>query len=308
MKYAFDLAARENQTADVDATITSNTLNTGTDKEIVLQGTIGSLICDEAQLVETPVPFSVQNIEITSYVSTCIVRIYDNERHVLLKQIQDKWPIRSTEGDVLQEFAKQALKQANGIRAESDEGEVLQGLVKRVSEMYVEWLDDPRKHHYYRGLQYKDAYRVLESKLMQACLVRYGKPLQRTLRANTGLRRQVVTCLLTIHNLMSGTKNELEKQRYCLSLVRIYQGKAQVIPYESRAYNNPPAGAVDIDYALIHTLPITNHSTPVNPTDFRIVAAAHRYKALGYSKTDIAFILGLDETDVENALKEQPHY
>lgn len=284
MKYAFDLAARENQTADVDATITSNTLNTGTDKEIILQGTIDSLICDEAQLVETPVPFSVQNIEITSYVSTCIVRIYDNERHVLLKQIQDKWPIRGTEG------------------------EVLQGLVKRVSEMYVEWLDDPRKHHYYRGLQYKDAYRVLESKLMQACLVRYGKPLQRTLRANTGLRRQVVTCLLTIHNLMSGTKNDLEKQHYCLSLVRIYQDKAQVIPYGSRAYNNPPAGAVDIDYALIHTLPITNHSTPVNPTDFRIVAAAHRYKALGYSKTDIAFILGLDETDVENALKEQPRY
>ena len=32
MKYAFDLAARENQTADVDATITSNKLNTGTDK------------------------------------------------------------------------------------------------------------------------------------------------------------------------------------------------------------------------------------------------------------------------------------
>ena len=266
------------------------------------------MICDEAQLVETPVPFSVQNIEITSYVSTCIVHIYDNERHVLLKQIQDKWPIRGTEGDVLQEFAKQALKQANGMRAESGEGEVLQGLAKRVSEMYVEWLDDPRKHHYYRGLQYKDAYRVLESKLMQACLVRYGKPLQRTLRANTGLRRQVVTCLLTIHNLMSGTKNDLEKQHYCLSVVRIYQGRAQVIPYGSRAYNNPPAGAVDIDYALIHTLPITNHSTPVNPTDFRIVAAAHRYKALGYSKTDIAFILGLDETDVETTLKESPVY
>lgn len=300
MKYAFDLAARENQTADVDATITSNKLNTGTDKEIVLQGTIDSLICDEAQLVETPVPFSVQNIEITSYVSTCIVRIYDNERHVLLKQIQDKWPIEGTGRGVLHLFAR-----ASGMHVERlDEGNVLQGFVKRVSEMYVEWLDDPRKYHYYRGLQYKDAYRVLESKLMQACLVRYGKPLQRTLRANTGLRRQVVTCLLTIHNLMSGTKNDLEKQHYCLSLVRIYQGKAQVIPYGSRAYNNPQAGAIDIDYALIHTLPITNHSTPVNPTDFRIVAATHRYKVLGYSKTDIAFILGLDETDVETALKE----
>ena len=47
---------------------------------------------------------------------------------------------------------------------------------------------------------------------------------------------------------------------------------------------------------------------PVNPTDFMIVAAAHRYKVLGYSKTDIAFILGLDEADVETTLKETPAY
>lgn len=284
MKHAFDLAARENQTADVDATITSNKLNAEADKEIVLQGTIDSLICDEVQLVKTPVSFTVQNIEIASDVSTYIVRIYDNKRHVLLKQIQDKWPIRGIEEKVLQAF------------------------VKRASEMYVEWLDDPRKHRYYNGLPYKDAYRVLDSKLMQACLVRYGKKLHLDLYIYPKLHRQVVTCLLTIHNLMVGTKNDLEKQWYRLSLVRIYQGKAESILYGSRVYYNPPAGAVDIDYALIHTLPITNHSMPVNPTDFMIVAAAHRYKALGYSKTDIAFILGLDEADVETTLKETPAY
>lgn len=119
MKHTFDLAARENQTADVDATITSNKLNAEADKEIVLQGTIDSLICDEVQLVKTPVSFTVQNIEIASDVSTYIVRIYDNKRHVLLKQIQDKWPIRGIEEKVLQAF------------------------VKRASEMYVEWLDGP---------------------------------------------------------------------------------------------------------------------------------------------------------------------
>lgn len=98
MKHTFDLAARENQTADVDATITSNKLNAEADKEIVLQGTIDSLICDEVQLVKTPVSFTVQNIEIASDVSTYIVRIYDNKRHVLLKQIQDKWPDKRHRG------------------------------------------------------------------------------------------------------------------------------------------------------------------------------------------------------------------
>ena len=181
-------------------------------------------------------------------------------------------------------------------------------LAERAGETYLQWADDPRKHHYYRGLPYKDTYRVLDGKLSQACLVRYGKSLHRTLRANTELHRQVVTCLLTIHNLMSGTKNDLEKERYCLSLVRIYQGKAQVIPYGSRAYNNPQAGAVDIDYALIHTLPILKYSAPVDPNERGTVSIIHKYKALGYSKVDIAFILGLDETSVENALKEKPRY
>lgn len=285
MNISFPLAHIAGSRVDVDATITSNKLNAEADKEIVLQGTIDSISCrSDGEFVDSPVPFTVQYVEIAAVIPAYIIRVYDNEHHVLLKDLQDG---RLTTGS---------------------EEHLVRLLAERAGETYLQWADDPRKHHYYRGLPYKDTYRVLDGKLSQACLVRYGKPLQRTLLANTGLRRQVVTCLLTIHNLMSGTKNDLEKQHYCLSLVRIYQGRAQVIPYGSRAYNNPPAGAVDIDYALIHTLPITNHSTPVNPTDFRIVAAAHRYKALGYSKTDIAFILGLDETDVENALKEKPRY
>lgn len=225
----------------------------------------------------------MQYVEIGNVIPAYIIRVYDGH-HVLLKDLQD------------------------GRLATATDEHLLRLLVERAGETYLQWADDPRKHHYYRGLPYKDTYRVLDGKLAQACLVRYGKSLHRTLRANTELHHQVVTCLLTIHNLMSGTKSDLEKERYCLSLVRIYQGKAQVIPYGSRAYNNPPAGSIDIDYALIHTLPILKYSAPVDPNERGTVSIIHKYKALGYSKTDIAFILGLDETEVENALKEQPRY
>lgn len=285
MNISFPLAHISGNHVDTEATITLNALNTRADKEIVLQGTIDSINCrSDGEFIDAPVPFTVQYVEIAAVIPAYIIRVYDNERRVLLKGLQD------------------------GRLATATDEHLLRLLVERAGETYLEWADDPRKHHYYRGLPYKDTYRVLDSKLSQACLVRYGKPLQRTLRANAGLRRQVVTCLLTIHNLMSGTKNDLEKQHYCLSMVRIYQGKAQVIPYGSRAYNNPQAGAVDIDYALIHTLPILKYSAPVDPNERGTVSIIHKYKALGYSKTDIAFILGLDETDVENALKEKPRY
>lgn len=285
MKHTFDLAARENQTADVDATITSNKLNAEADKEIVLQGTIDSIACrSDGEFVDSPVPFTVQYVEIAAVIPAYIIRVYDNEHRILLKDLQDG---RLTTGS---------------------EEHLVRLLAERAGETYLEWADDPRKHHYYRGLPYKDTYRVLDGKLAQACLVRYGKSLHRTLRADTELHHQVVTCLLTIHNLMSGTKSDLEKERYRLSLVRICQGKAQVIPYGSRAYNNPPAGSIDIDYALIHTLPILKYSAPVDPNERGTVSIIYKYKALGYSKADIAFILGLDETEVENALKEQPRY
>ena len=226
----------------------------------------------------------MQYVEIAAVIPAYIIRVYDNEHRILLKDLQDG---RLTTGS---------------------EKHLVRLLVERAGETYLQWADDPRKHHYYRGLPYKDTYRVLDGKLAQACLVRYGKSLHRTLRADTELHHQVVTCLLTIHNLMSGTKSDLEKERYCLSLVRICQGKAQVIPYGSRAYNNPPAGSIDIDYALIHTLPILKYSAPVDPNERGTVSIIHKYKALGYSKADIAFILGLDETSVENALKEKPRY
>lgn len=284
MSVSFQLVHFSGHRVDAEATITANTLAARADKEIVLQGTIDSISCrSDGEFVDSPVPFTVQYVEIANVIPAYIIRVYDGH-HVLLKDLQD------------------------GRLATATDEHLLRLLAERAGETYLQWADDPRKHHYYRGLPYKDTYRVLDSKLSQACLVRYGKPLQRTLRANTGLRRQVVTCLLTIHNLMSGTKSDLEKQHYCLSLVRIYQGKAQVIPYGSRAYNNPQAGAIDIDYALIHTLPILKYSAPVDPNERGTVSIIHKYKALGYSKTDIAFILGLDETDVENALKEKPRY
>lgn len=285
MNISFPLAHIAGDRVDVEATVTLNMLSAKADKEIVLQGTIDSISCrSDGEFIDSPVPFTVQYVEIGTVIPAYIIRVYDNERHVLLKGLQD------------------------GRLATATEEHLLRLLVERAGETYLEWSDDPRKHHYYRGLPYKDTYRVLDGKLSQACLVRYRKPLQRTLRANTGLRRQVVTCLLTIHNLMNGTKNDLEKQHYCLSVVRIYQGTAQVIPYGSRAYNNPQAGAIDIDYALIHTLPILKYSAPVDPHERGTVSIIHKYKALGYSKADIAFILGLDETDVENALKETPRY
>lgn len=284
MNISFPLPHISGNRVDTEATITLNALNTRADKEIVLQGTIDSISCrSDGEFVDSPVPFTVQYVEIGNVIPAYIIRVYDGH-HVLLKGMQD------------------------GRLATATDEHLLRLLVERAGETYLQWADDPRKHHYYRGLPYKDTYRVLDSKLSQACLVRYGKPLQRTLRADTGLRRQVVTCLLTIHNLMSGTKSDLEKQHYFLSVVRIYQGKAQVIPYGSRAYNNPQAGATDIDYALIHTLPILKYSAPVDPNERGTVSIIHKYKALGYSKADIAFILGLDETDVENALKETPRY
>lgn len=284
MNISFPLPHISGSRVDTEATITLNALNTRADKEIVLQGTIDSISCrSDGEFVDSPVPFTVQYVEIGNVIPAYIIRVYDGH-HVLLKGLQD------------------------GRLATATDEHLLRLLVERAGETYLQWADDPRKHHYYRGLPYKDTYRVLDSKLSQACLVRYGKPLQRTLRADTGLRRQVVTCLLTIHNLMSGTKSDLEKQHYFLSVVRIYQGKAQVIPYGSRAYNNPQAGATDIDYALIHTLPILKYSAPVDPNERGTVSIIHKYKALGYSKTDIAFILGLDETDIENALKEKPRY
>lgn len=284
MNISFPLAHVSGNRVDTEATITLNALSARVDKEIVLQGTIDSISCrSDGEFIDSPVPFTVQYVEIAAVIPAYIIRVYDGH-HVLLKDLQD------------------------GRLATATDEHLLRLLVERAGETYLQWADDPRKHHYYRGLPYKDTYRVLDGKLSQACLVRYGKPLQRTLRANTGLRRQVVTCLLTIHNLMSGTKSDLEKQRYFLSVVRIYQGKAQVIPYGSRAYNNPQAGATDIDYALIHTLPILKYSAPVDPNERGTVSIIHKYKALGYSKTDIAFILGLDETDVENALKETPRY
>lgn len=284
MNISFPLPHISGSRVDTEATITLNALNTRADKEIVLQGTIDSISCrSDGEFVDSPVPFTVQYVEIGNVIPAYIIRVYDGH-HVLLKGLQD------------------------GRLATATDEHLLRLLVERAGETYLQWADDPRKHHYYRGLPYKDTYRVLDSKLSQACLVRYGKPLQRTLRADTGLCRQVVTCLLTIHNLMSGTKSDLEKQHYFLSVVRIYQGKAQVIPYGSRAYNNPQAGATDIDYALIHTLPILKYSAPVDPNERGTVSIIHKYKALGYSKTDIAFILGLDETDIENALKEKPRY
>lgn len=284
MNISFPLAHIAGDRVDVEATVALNTLSVRADKEIVLQGTIDSISCrSDGEFIDSPVPFTVQYVEIAAVIPAYIIRVYDGH-HVLLKDLQD------------------------GRLATATEEHLLRLLVERAGETYLQWADDPRKHHYYRGLPYKDTYRVLDSKLSQACLVRYGKPLQRTLRANAGLRRQVVTCLLTIHNLMSGTKSDLEKERYCLSLVRIYQGKAQVIPYGSRACNNPPAGSIGIDYALIHTLPILKYSAPVDPNERGTVSIIHKYKALGYSKADIAFILGLDETEVENALKEQPRY
>lgn len=284
MNISFPLVHISGNRVDTEATITLNALSTRADKEIVLQGTIDSISCrSDGEFVDSPVPFAVQYVEIGNVIPAYIIRVYDGH-HVLLKDLQD------------------------GRLATATDEHLLRLLVERAGETYLQWADDPRKHHYYRGLPYKDTYRVLDGKLSQACLVRYGKPLHRTLRANTGLHHQVVTCLLTIHNLMSGTKSDLEKERYCLSLVRIYQGKAQVIPYGSRAYNNPPAGSIDIDYALIHTLPILKYSAPVDPNERGTVSIIHKYKALGYSKTDIAFILGLDETSVENALKETPRY
>lgn len=284
MNISFPLAHIAGSRVDVDATVTLNALNARADKEIVLQGTIDSISCrSDGEFVDSPVPFTVQYVEIGNVIPAYIIRVYDGH-HVLLKDLQD------------------------GRLATATDEHLLRLLVERAGETYLQWADDPRKHHYYRGLPYKDTYRVLDGKLSQACLARYGKPLHRTLRANTGLHHQVVTCLLTIHNLMSGTKSDLEKERYCLSLVRIYQGKAQVIPYGSRAYNNPPAGSIDIDYALIRTLPILKYSAPVDPNERGTVSIIHKYKALGYSKTDIAFILGLDETDIENALKEKPRY
>lgn len=284
MNISFPLVHISGNRVDTEATITLNALSTRADKEIVLQGTIDSISCrSDGEFVDSPVPFTVQYVEIGNVIPAYIIRVYDGH-HVLLKDLQD------------------------GRLATATDEHLLRLLVERAGETYLQWADDPRKHHYYRGLPYKDTYRVLDGKLSQACLVRYGKPLHRTLRANTGLHHQVVTCLLTIHNLMSGTKSDLEKERYCLSLVRIYQGKAQVIPYGSRAYNNPPAGSIDIDYALIHTLPILKYSAPIDPNERGTVSIIHKYKALGYSKTDIAFILGLDETIVENALKETPRY
>lgn len=284
MNISFPLVHISGNRVDTEATITLNALSTRADKEIVLQGTIDSISCrSDGEFVDSPVPFTVQYVEIGNVIPAYIIRVYDGH-HVLLKDLQD------------------------GRLATATDEHLLRLLVERAGETYLQWADDPRKHHYYRGLPYKDTYRVLDGKLSQACLVRYGKPLHRTLRANTGLHHQVVTCLLTIHNLMSGTKSDLEKERYCLSLVRIYQGKAQVILYGSRAYNNPPAGSIDIDYALIHTLPILKYSAPVDPNERGTVSIIHKYKALGYSKTDIAFILGLDETSVENALKETPRY
>ena len=284
MNISFPLVHISGNRVDTEATITLNALSTRADKEIVLQGTIDSISCrSDGEFVDSPVPFTVQYVEIGNVIPAYIIRVYDGH-HVLLKDLQD------------------------GRLATATDEHLLRLLVERAGETYLQWADDPRKHHYYRGLPYKDTYRVLDGKLSQACLVRYGKPLHRTLRANTGLHHQVVTCLLTIHNLMSGTKSDLEKERYCLSLVRIYQGKAQVIPYGSRAYNNPPAGSIDIDYVLIHTLPILKYSAPIDPNERGTVSIIHKYKALGYSKTDIAFILGLDETSVENALKETPRY
>ena len=285
MNISFPLAHIAGSRVDAEVTIIANALNARADKEIVLQGTIDSISCrSDGEFIDAPVPFTVQYVEIAAVIPAYIIRVYDNEHHVLLKDLQDG---RLTTGS---------------------EEHLVRLLAERAGETYLQWADDPRKHHYYRGLPYKDTYRVLDGKLSQACLARYGKPLQRTLRANTGLRRQVVTCLLTIHNLMSGTKSDLEKQHYFLSMVRIYQDKAQVIPYGSRAYNNPQAGSIDIDYALIHTLPILKYSAPVDPNERGTVSIVHKYKALGYSKADIAFILGLDETSVENALKEKPRY
>lgn len=186
MNISFPLVHISGNRVDTEATITLNALSTRADKEIVLQGTIDSISCrSDGEFVDSPVPFTVQYVEIGNVIPAYIIRVYDGH-HVLLKDLQD------------------------GRLATATDEHLLRLLVERAGETYLQWADDPRKHHYYRGLPYKDTYRVLDGKLSQACLVRYGKPLHRTLRANTGLHHQVVTCLLTIHNLMSGTKSDLE--------------------------------------------------------------------------------------------------
>lgn len=163
MNISFPLVHISGNRVDTEATITLNALSTRADKEIVLQGTIDSISCrSDGEFVDSPVPFTVQYVEIGNVIPAYIIRVYDGH-HVLLKDLQD------------------------GRLATATDEHLLRLLVERAGETYLQWADDPRKHHYYRGLPYKDTYRVLDGKLSQACIV------------------------------------------------LIYQGKAQVIPYGSRA-------------------------------------------------------------------------
>lgn len=89
MNISFPLAHVSGNRVDTEATITLNALSTRADKEIVLQGTIDSISCrSDGEFVDSPVPFTVQYVEIAAVIPAYIIRVYDGH-HVLLKDLQD---------------------------------------------------------------------------------------------------------------------------------------------------------------------------------------------------------------------------
>lgn len=90
MNISFPLAHIAGSRVDAEVTIIANALNARADKEIVLQGTIDSISCrSDGEFIDAPVPFTVQYVEIAAVIPAYIIRVYDNEHHVLLKDLQD---------------------------------------------------------------------------------------------------------------------------------------------------------------------------------------------------------------------------
>ena len=121
MNISFPLAHIAGSRVDAEVTIIANPLNARADKEIVLQGTIDSISCrSDGEFIDAPVPFTVQYVEIAAVIPAYIIRVYDNEHHVLLKDLQDG---RLTTGS---------------------EEHLVRLLAERAGETYLQWADDPR--------------------------------------------------------------------------------------------------------------------------------------------------------------------
>lgn len=111
MSVSFQLVHFSGHRVDAEATITANTLAAKADKEIVLQGTIDSIACrSDGEFIDSPVPFTVQYVEIAAVIPAYIIRVYDNEHHILLKDLQDGRLTTGSEEHLVRLLAERAEK------------------------------------------------------------------------------------------------------------------------------------------------------------------------------------------------------